>query len=83
MELWRRCGIIMLGKCRIKKTNADQRRPEEEHMGLSPFALNVVMALIALSIPALIFAGCIITRKKPTRPELHEAAPRLELDRAA
>jgi hypothetical protein len=52
-------------------------------MGLSPLALNVVMALIALSIPALIFAGCIITRKKKTTEEPHVAAPHLELDRAA
>jgi hypothetical protein len=72
-----------LGKCRIKKTNVGQRRLEEEQMGLSPLALNVVMALIALSIPALIFAGCIVTRKKPTKPEPHQAAPHFELDRAA
>jgi hypothetical protein len=83
MELWHGNGIIMLGKCRIKNTNADQRRPEEEPMGLSPLAMNVVMALIALGIPALVFAGCIMTRKKTTGPELHEAAPHLELDRAA
>ena len=83
MELWHGLGIILKGKCRIKKSNADQRRPEEEHMGLSPFALNVVMALIALSIPALIFAGCIITRKKTTKLEPHQAAPHFELDRAA
>ena len=52
-------------------------------MGLSPLALNVVMALIALSIPALVFAGCIITRKKEPTSEPHVAAPHLELDRAA
>jgi len=52
-------------------------------MGLSPLALNAVMALIALSIPALIFAGCIVTRKKTTTPEPHAAAPHFELDRAA
>ena len=52
-------------------------------MGLSPLALNVVMALIAFSIPALIFAGCIITRKKTTTSEPRVAAPHFELDRAA
>ena len=52
-------------------------------MGLSPLALNVVMALIAFSIPALIFAGCIVTRKKTTTLEPHAAAPHFELDRAA
>ena len=52
-------------------------------MALNAFMLNVVMTLIALSIPALIFAGCIMTRKKKPAPELHEAAPHLELDRAA
>jgi hypothetical protein len=85
MELWRRCGIIKLGKCRIKKTNADQRRHQEEHMALNAFALNVVMTLIALSIPALVFAGCIMTRKPETTPTPtpSEAAPPLELDRAA
>ena len=83
MELWRRYGIIMSGKCRIKKTNADQRRYQEEHMALNAFTLNVVMTLIALSIPALVFAGCIVTRKPKTMPKPHETAPHLELDRAA
>jgi hypothetical protein len=70
--------------------NAESKRPtpvngghQEEHMGLNPFALNVVMALIALSIPALVFAGCIVTRRPKTPPEPHQAAPQIELDRAA
>jgi hypothetical protein len=83
MELSRRHGIIRLGKCRIKNINADQRRHQEEHMGLNPFVLNVVMALIALSIPALVFAGCIVTRNPKTTPEPRQAAPEIEFDRAA
>jgi hypothetical protein len=67
----------MLGKCRIKNTNAGQRRDEEEQM-----AINIVMAIIGLSIPALVYAGCIMTRKKKA-PDLPQAAPRYELDRAA
>jgi len=52
-------------------------------MGLNPFVLNVVMALIALSIPALVFAGCIVTRNPKTTPEPRQAAPEIEFDRAA
>jgi hypothetical protein len=52
-------------------------------MALNAFTLNVVMTLIALSIPALVFAGCIMTRKPKATPQPHEAAPHLELDRAA
>jgi hypothetical protein len=52
-------------------------------MTLSPLALNVVMALIAISIPALIYAGCIMTRKKKAAPQPREVAPHYELDRAA
>ena len=52
-------------------------------MALNAFMLNVVMTLIALSIPALVFAGCIVTRKPKTMPKPHETAPHLELDRAA
>lgn len=52
-------------------------------MALNAFTLNVVMTLIALSIPALVFAGCIITRKPKTTAEPREATPHLELDRAA
>jgi hypothetical protein len=82
VELYPRCVIISLGKSGIKNTNADQRRHEEEQMGLSPLALTVVMALIGISIPLLVFAGCIMTAKK--KPEAAaEAAPHLEFDRAA
>ena len=66
-----------------QNTNADQRRHQEEHMALNAFTLNVVMALIALSVPALVFAGCIMTRKPKATPDAHEATPPLELDRAA
>jgi len=52
-------------------------------MTLSPLALNAVMALIAISVPALIYTGCIMTRKKKAAPEPREAAPHFELDRAA
>jgi hypothetical protein len=52
-------------------------------MALNAFTLNVVMTLIALSIPALVFAGCIMTRKPKATPQPHAAAPHLELDRAA
>ncbi len=52
-------------------------------MGLSPMALDVVMSLIALSIPALVFLGCIMTRKPKKKAELHTATPHFELDRAA
>jgi hypothetical protein len=55
---------------------------EEEHMGLSPYLLNAIMALIGISIPLLIYAGCIMTRKK--KPEAAPAAaPHYEFDRAA
>lgn len=52
-------------------------------MALNAFALNVVMTLITLSIPALVFAGCIMTRKRKTTPAPSETAPHFELDRAA
>ena len=52
-------------------------------MTLSPLMLNVVMTLIAVSLPALIFAGCIMTRKKKPAPEPSEATAHFELDRAA
>jgi hypothetical protein len=67
----------MMGKCRIKNTNAGQRRDEEEQM-----AINVVMAIIGLSIPVLVYAGCVMTRKKKAT-DLPQAAPHYELDRAA
>ncbi|HEX3506216.1 MAG TPA: hypothetical protein VHU22_22770 [Xanthobacteraceae bacterium] len=52
-------------------------------MTLSPLALNVIMALIGIAIPVLVYVGCIMTRKKKVVPEPREAAPHLELDRAA
>ena len=45
-------------------------------------ALNVAMAMIAISIPALIYAGCIMTRKKKSSG-LPKVASRHEFDRAA
>jgi hypothetical protein len=45
-------------------------------------AINVMMGIIGVSIPALIYAGCIMTRKKKA-PDLPKVAPRYELDRAA
>jgi hypothetical protein len=45
-------------------------------------AINVVMGIIALSIPALIYAGCIMTRKKKAS-DLPQVAPHYELNRAA
>jgi hypothetical protein len=70
------------GKCRFKNTDADQRRHQEEHMGLSPMALNAVMAVIGISIPLLIYAGVIMTRKKKA-PSVPETTTHFELDRAA
>ncbi|HUC48787.1 MAG TPA: hypothetical protein VMA30_05325 [Xanthobacteraceae bacterium] len=52
-------------------------------MGLNPMALDVVMSLIAISIPALIFVGCVMTRKSKTAAEPGVIAPHFELDRAA
>jgi hypothetical protein len=52
-------------------------------MTLSPFALNVIMALIGIAIPALVYVGCIMTRKKKDVPVVHETVPHVELDRAA
>lgn len=52
-------------------------------MGLSPMALDVVMSIIAISIPTLIFVGCIMTGKRTKAPEPREVAPHFELDRAA
>jgi hypothetical protein len=52
-------------------------------MGLSPLTLDVIMAVIGISIPALIFLGCIMTRKSKKAPELPEVVPHFELDRAA
>jgi hypothetical protein len=82
VELCASFGIIKLGKCPNKKS-AGQRRHEEEHMTLSPLALNVVMALVGISIPALVYIGCIMTSKKKTAPQPREVAPHFELDRAA
>jgi hypothetical protein len=82
VELSRCSVIITAGKRRIKNTNADQRRHEEERMGLSPMALNVAMAVIGISIPLLVFAGCIITRKKKA-PSVPETIIHYEFDRAA
>jgi hypothetical protein len=82
VELSRCSVIITTEKRRIKNTDADQRRHEEERMGLSPMALNVAMAVIGISIPLLIYAGCIITRKKKT-PSVPEATTHYEFDRAA
>jgi hypothetical protein len=65
------------------QNNAGLRRNEEEHMGLSPLALDVIMAVIGISIPVLIYVGCIMTRKRNKPPELPVVAPRFELDRAA
>jgi hypothetical protein len=45
-------------------------------------AINVVMAIIGLSIPVLVYAGCVMTRKKKAT-DLPRAAPHYELDRAA
>jgi hypothetical protein len=45
-------------------------------------AINVAMAIIGMSIPALIVAGCMMTRKKKA-PDLPKVAPHYELDRAA
>ncbi len=45
-------------------------------------AMNVAMAIIGISIPALVYAGCIMTRKRKA-PDLPKAAPSYELDRAA
>jgi len=45
-------------------------------------AINVVLGIIILSIPALLYSGCILTRKKRS-PDLPGAAPNFELDRAA
>jgi hypothetical protein len=77
LEVYRQPVIVKAGKCRLKNTNADQRRAEEEQM-----AINVVMGIIGVGIPALICAGCIMTRKKKAL-ELPKVAPRYELDRAA
>jgi hypothetical protein len=52
-------------------------------MGLSPMALDVVMSLIAISVPALVFVGCIMTRKQKKAQEPNVVAPHFELDRAA
>jgi hypothetical protein len=52
-------------------------------MGLSPLALDLVMSLIGISIPTLIYVGCIMTRKHNKVPEPHIVAPHFELDRAA
>ncbi len=51
-------------------------------MGLSPMALNVAMAVIGISVPLLIYGGCIMTAKKKT-PSVPETATHFELDRAA
>ena len=51
-------------------------------MGLSPMALDVAMAVIGISIFLLIYAGCIITRKKKT-PSVPETVTHFEFDRAA
>jgi hypothetical protein len=83
MELSRQYGIIGVGKCQNQKDNADQRRCEEERMALNAFTLNVIMALIGISVPALIYTGCIMTGKKKTTPQPREVAPQFELDRAA
>jgi hypothetical protein len=69
--------LLPVGKCRIKNANADQRRDEEEQM-----AINIAMAIIACSIPVLIYVGCVMTRKKKA-PDLPRAASHYELDRAA
>jgi hypothetical protein len=45
-------------------------------------AINVVLCIIAISIPVLLYSGCILTRKKRS-PDLAVAAPNYELDRAA
>jgi hypothetical protein len=52
-------------------------------MGLSPMALDVIMSLIAISIPALIYVGCVMTHKSKKVPEPSVIAPHFELDRAA
>ncbi len=51
-------------------------------MALNVVALNVAMAIIGLSVPGLIYAGCIMTRKKKA-PDLPQVAPHYEFDRAA
>ena len=52
-------------------------------MTLSPLVLNVIMALIGISVPVLIYVGCIMTRKKTDVPVVHETVPHVEFDRAA
>lgn len=44
--------------------------------------IDIAMWAIAISVPALIYAGCIMTSKKKKAPDLPVAAP-YELDRAA
>jgi hypothetical protein len=78
IHIWsfrRDLSLLEVGK--FKNTNAGKRRYEEEHM-----AINVVMGFIAVSIPALVYAGCIMTRKKKA-PDLPQVAANFELDRAA
>jgi hypothetical protein len=60
-----------------QKDDAGQRRHEEERM-----TIDIAMWAIAISVPALIYAGCIMTSKKKKAPDLPVAAP-YELDRAA
>ena len=45
-------------------------------------SINIAMAIIACSIPVLIYAGCVMTRKKKA-PDLPRAASHYELHRAA
>jgi hypothetical protein len=83
--MWRFVAILALsarGNAESKTPTPIQRRHQEEHMGLSPLALNVVMAVIAISIPLLIYGGCLMTRKKHTPPTA-ETVTHYEFDRAA
>jgi hypothetical protein len=85
IHLWSFAAALALsawGISESKKPTPMNGGLEEEHMGLGPYVLNVIMALIGISIPLLVYAGCIMTRKK--KPEAApQAAPHYEFDRAA
>jgi hypothetical protein len=85
IHLWSFAAALALsgwGISESKKPTPMNGGLEEEHMGLGPYVLNVIMALIGISIPLLVYAGCIMTRKK--KPEaVPQAAPHYEFDRAA
>jgi hypothetical protein len=70
-------SLLRWGSSESKKTNAGKRRHEEEHM-----AINVMLWIILISIPALLYSGCILTRKKKS-PDVPDVAAPYELDHAA